>query len=202
MKTWNRSYVLCLLGLPLMACGGAVDLAKPLASDGGAEASPPLPQPESGILADDAGEDAGSEWDGWSAGFASSASGPPPACASAATACGASFPGETAFASSQEAANALVGQWSFCGDTEPGFYAEGQLGEEYAADGKYYELIAGSGGAVQRNMDPAAIGTWAVDLAPNGSLEIHTFGDGVQRNGGLSACPPSLVLLGVESRLP
>ena len=168
--------------------GAGLETGTPPGSDTGAN------KPETG------GDDAG-EWDGWSAGFASSSSGPPPTCASAAVACGAAFPGESAFTSSQDAANALVGQWSFCGQDASGFYPADQLGEEYAADGTYYELIAGSGGTLVRNMDPASISTWQIDLTPTNGIEVHTSGGGVQRSGGLSACPASLVMLGVEARI-
>jgi hypothetical protein len=148
--------------------------------------------------ADDAGSDA--EWDGWSGAFASGSTSPPPACSSPALSCSDAFPGQTPFASAQEAADALVGQWSFCGQTSD-FYPPGQLGEEYAADSTYYALIQGPNGTLVRNLDPTAISVWQVDLAPNGGIEVHTFGGGVQRGGGLSACPPSLVLLSVEARL-
>jgi hypothetical protein len=82
------------------------------------------------------------------------------------------------------------------------FYASGQLGEEYAADGTYYQLISGPGGQLVRNLDPTTIGTWAVDLNPNGGIEIHTYGDGVQRGGGLSVCPASLVVAGIIEARP
>jgi hypothetical protein len=94
-----------------------------------------------------------------------------------------------------------VGQWSFCGQDPSEFYPPDQLGEEYASDGTYYELIAGPGGTLVRNMDPQTISTWQVDLTPNNGIEVHTSGGGVQRSGGLSDCPPSLVMLGVEARL-
>jgi hypothetical protein len=202
MRALKNLFLIGLLGLPLAACSGeVVDVAKSPQDDAGPDAetgTPPVP--ESGTKAETGGDDGG-EWDGWSAGFASSSSGPPPACASAALACGAAFPGQSAFTSSQDAANALVGQWSFCGQAQSGFYPPDQLGEEYAADGTYYELIAGSNGALVRNMDPQTISTWQVDLTPNNGIEVHTSGGGVQRSGGLSDCPPSLVMLGVEARL-
>jgi hypothetical protein len=56
---------------------------------------------------------------------------------------------------------------------------------------------------MERNLDPAWIGDWQVDLTPNNGLEVHTYHGGTQRGGGLSACPPSLVLVGaVEARVP
>jgi hypothetical protein len=207
MKPFHLLCLLCATGLSVAACSGKVDIAKENPDDdsGTAEAGGSSggghPPAEAGPGEGGSTGDDGGAWDGWSAGFASSSSGPPPTCASAALACGAPFPGQSAFASSQDAANALVGQWSFCGESGDGFYAEGQLGEEYAADGTYYELIMGSNGQLVRNMDPAAIGTWQVDLTPDNGLEVHTFGGNDQRSGGLSACPPSLVLLGVVARL-
>src|ERR1019366_3568028 len=146
MRALKTLFLIGLLGLPLAACSGqVVDIAKSQPNDageGGTETGTP-PQPDSGKNTPETGGDGGSEWDGWSGGFASQASGPPPTCASAAVACGAPFPGQTPFASSQDAANALVGQWSFCGQDSSGFYPAGQLGEEYVADGTYYALIAG-----------------------------------------------------------
>jgi len=205
MTPLKNLFLMGLLALPLAACSGeVVDVAKsPETDSGGAleTGTSPTPGSEGGTNKPEAGGDDAGEWDGWSAGFASSASGPAPACASAAVACGAAFPGESAFGSSQDAANAIVGQWSFCGQDSSGFYPAGQLGEEYAADGTYYELIAGSGGMLVRNMDPESISTWQVDLTPNNGIEVHTSGGGVQRSGGLSACPPSLVMLGVEARI-
>ena len=205
MSALKNLFLIGLLGLPLGACSGeVVDVAKSPATDGGGVGSDTgtlPPTGDSGTNRPETGGDDASEWDGWSAGFASSSSGPPPTCASAAVACGAAFPGESAFTSSQDAANALVGQWSFCGQDASGFYPADQLGEEYAADGTYYELIAGSGGTLVRNMDPASISTWQIDLTPTNGIEVHTSGGGVQRSGGLSACPASLVMLGVEARI-
>ena len=60
----------------------------------------------------------------------------------------------------------------------------------------------GSGGQLQRNLDPVYIADWQVMLRPNNGVEIYTHNGGVQRGGGLSACPPSLVLVGVEVRIP
>ena len=211
MRALKSLFLIGLLGLPLAACSGeVVDIAKSQTNDAGeagTEAGVPA-QPDSGKTTPDSGAntpeiggDGGSEWDGWSGGFASQASGPPPTCASAAVACGAPFPGQTPFASSQDAANALVGQWSFCGQDSSGFYPPGQLGEEYVADGTYYSLIAGPNGTLARDMNPQSISKWQVDLTPDNGIEVHTSGGGVQRAGGLSACPPSLVMLGVEARI-
>jgi hypothetical protein len=55
---------------------------------------------------------------------------------------------------------------------------------------------------LERNLDPTTIGNWEVKLRPRDGVEVHTYNDGVQRGGGLSACPPSLVLLAVEARIP
>jgi hypothetical protein len=151
------------------------------------------------IAVDDAG---GFPDDGWGGVGATEASAPPPACGEPTLACGALFPGATSFATAQDAANALVGRWSFCGTDTGGFYPPDQLGEEYTADGTYYQLIADASGQLQRNLDPLAIGNWEVKLLTTGGVEIHTYNGGTQRGGGLSACPPSLDLLGVEARLP
>jgi hypothetical protein len=185
----------CAVGLWLTACGGNVDIAQS-PPDGGAHGGD-----DGGSTADDGGsaEDA---WDGWSGGFADKASGPPPSCSSTALPCGDPFPGMTRFTSSQEAANALVGKWSFCG--QPAFPPSAtQLGEEYTADGTYYQLMMGSNGQLVRNLDPTTSGNWGIDLAPLMQVEIHTMNGNVQRTGGLSACPPSLVIGGVvEARIP
>ncbi len=192
------------LTLSLAACTGQIDIAE--SRDSGQENRTPdgATTPEAGNTppfeaGPGTGGDAGDVWDGWSSGFASKASGPPPACASAPLACGAAFPGETPFATSQDAANALVGRWSFCGQATD-FPSPGQVGEEYAADGTYYSLVMGPNGQMQRNLDPAYITHWQVDLIPGGGIEFHT--GGVQQPGGLSACPPSLVLSVVEARIP
>jgi hypothetical protein len=197
-----------VLGFGLVACTGEVDIAKtPSDGGGGTHVMPPVGDdggdapgyfdvisvPQDGAL-DDGG------WDGWSAGFASEASGPPPSCASAPVACGQPFPGETPFATSQDAANALVGQWSFCGQSISGFYDPNQVGEEYVADGTYYELLMGPNGTLVRNLDPTFIGKWEIDLTPYNGIEIHVGGR--QLGGGLSACPPSLDLAFVETRIP
>ncbi len=197
------SLLTALLG-SLAACNGEVEIAKSpddgTGDDGGYDAGDVAVNvpPDTGVSP---ANDASSGSDGWSGGFADEASAPPPPCGAKALACGEPFPGATAFASAQDAANALVGQWSFCDATNAGFYPAGQVGEEYAADGTYYELIADSAGGIQRNMDPSAIGTWQVELAANNGIEVHTYGGGVQRPGGLSACPLSLVLIGVEARI-
>lgn len=138
--------------------------------------------------------------------WATMATGQPPACSQPPVTCGGAFPGSGAFASSQDAANAIVGQWSFCGDEDGGvgggFYGPGQAGEEYTADGTYYQLVVGPGGTLVRNLDPTTISNWELQLLPHGALEIHTgmFG-GDQRQGGLSACPPSLITIGLETRV-
>jgi hypothetical protein len=199
MKNLKHAWLLGFLVCPLGACSGEVYIAS---TDGGTRGEENVEPEEGGLDSPSEVGQTDAGWDGWSGSYASQASGPAPECNSAPLACGAAFPGQSGFATSQEAANALQGQWSFCGDTDSGFYPPGQLGEEYAADGTYYELVAGSNGQLVRNMDPSAIGTWQVDLTPNGGIEVHTFGGGVQRGGGLSACPQSLVLLGVESRIP
>jgi hypothetical protein len=186
-----------LLAVPV-ACVGQVEIAKNNDDAGHEEGN------EGGsVIGNEAGStlplDAG--WDGWSGAAVGTATGPAPACSMPALACGAAFPGEGDFANSQEAANALVGKWSFCGQTTEGFYPAEQVGEEYASDGTYYELIAGSNGQMVRNMDPANIGTWQIDLTPNGGVEVHTFGGDTQRGGGLSSCPPALDLLFVETKV-
>jgi hypothetical protein len=224
MDASNGLLFIGLIGMSLTACSGQVDIARNADSGGpaqtsqvgsgtsgggtgnagsgassGSSSSGATPsEPDAGTITEPA--DA-ADWDGWSGSFASGSTGAPPSCSEAALACGVAFPGETPFATSQDAANALVGQWSFCGQTDPGFYGADQLGEEYAADGTYYQLIMGSGGQLVRNLDPQTISTWQIDLTPQGGVEIHTSGGGVQRSGGLSACPPSLVLLSVEARL-
>jgi hypothetical protein len=199
MKALERWSSVGVLGLAFAACAGAVTTQRTTATDSGVEGGSRGRGSSSGSGELDATL---TEWDGWSEASVSEASGPPPTCSSPALVCGVPFPGATPFASSQDAANALVGRWSFCGADSSGFYPTYQLGEEYAADGTYYELIGGSGGQLLRNLDPVSIGNWEIDLAPNNAIEVHTFGGGTQRGGGLSACPPSLVLLGVEARLP
>jgi hypothetical protein len=177
--------------------GGASDTGTPIVDTGAPDEAAPH---DAGGGAPD---DSTVEGDGWNGTPATEASAPPPACGSADLACGSPFPGATACATSQDAANALVGQWSFCGEDSSGFYPPDQVGEEYAADGTYYQLIAGTAGGMQRNLDPTTISRWQVELMANDAIEVHTGNTGgIQRGGGLSACPPSLVLLGVEAKVP
>jgi hypothetical protein len=180
----------------VVACGGTVS-QKGTPTDGGHKAGS-----VGGSDGDEQLDATVAEWDGWSGAAVGKASAPAPACDLPALSCGTPFPGATPFSSSQEAANALVGRWSFCGDEASGFYPTYQVGEEYALDGTYYQLVGGTGGQLLRNLDPASMGNWEIDLGPGGVIEVHTFKGGVQRSGGLSACPPSLVLLGVEARAP
>jgi hypothetical protein len=208
--------ILAVLGAA--ACGGAVsptgEVMEPPGGSSGSGSSGSSGSGSSGSSGGSSGggpggssggvpdDDGGIPDDGWSGAGATEASAEPPACASPNLACGDAFPGTMGFATAQDAANALVGRWSFCGSDSSGFYPPDQLGEEYAADGTYYQLIAGTGGQLQRNLDPTAIGNWEVKLLPRGGVEIHTYNDGTQRGGGLSACPLSLELLGVEARVP
>jgi hypothetical protein len=102
-----------------------------------------------------------------------------------------------------EAANTLVGRWAFCGMDTSGFYPPDQLGEEFAADGTYYQLVAGANGSLVRSADTRTMGTWEIKLQQqNDSLAIHTYGDGVQRYGSLSTCPRTLTTIGLEVPVP
>jgi hypothetical protein len=190
---------IAFLGFVLAACGGRVQ-GGPGSSGSGGGASGANSPGQAAAGDDSVPADAGGAWDGWSGNAVSGATGSMPACQAPPVACGQSFPGATAFASSQEAANALVGRWLFCAQSD--FYPPGQIGEEFLADGTYYELDMGPGGQPQRNLDPENISHWQIDLAPNGAVEIHTFGGGVQVGGGLSACPASLDLVVTEQRMP
>ena len=106
------------------------------------------------------------------------------------------------FATSQDAADAIVGRWAFCPGDTSGFYPAYQVGEEYASDGTYYALVSGPNGRLVRDADPRSMGTWEVKLADRGVLEGHTYGGGVQRSADLSACPRALDTIGLEVPAP
>jgi hypothetical protein len=106
------------------------------------------------------------------------------------------------FPTSEDAADAIVGRWAFCPGGTSGFYPADQLGEEYASDGTYYQLVADPNGQLVRNSDPRTVGTWEVKLADRGVLEVHTYGNGTQRSADLSACPRALDAIGLEVPAP
>lgn len=148
-------------------------------------------------------DDADASDDGWDGPGANMATSSGPACNEAPPPCGSLAPAPTAFATAQDAANAIVGRWAFCpgGDTS-GFYPPDQVGEEFAPDGTYYQLVADSSGQLVRNADPRTVGTWEVKLSANDVVEVHTYGNGVQRPVDLSACPRALDALGLEVPAP
>jgi len=77
-----------------------------------------------------------------------------------------------------------------------------QVGEEFAADGTYYALVPGGNGTLTRDVDSRSIGTWEVKLGDHGVLEVHTYGNYVQRTANLSACPRALDTIGLEVPAP
>ncbi|HTQ46779.1 MAG TPA: hypothetical protein VMI75_28690, partial [Polyangiaceae bacterium] len=83
-----------------------------------------------------------------------------------------------------------------------GFYPAYQVGEEFAADGTYYALVPGGNGTLTRDVDSRSIGTWEVKLGDHGVLEVHTYGNYVQRTANLSACPRALDTIGLEVPAP
>jgi hypothetical protein len=200
------------LAFALVACGGQVEVTIEALGDGPGlglgDAGPPdsntlIHNPPDGT---DGGVGANRAPDGGmgssdaliffdASGFAGESTGPPPACSLSPLSCGAPFPGETAFATAQDVANAIVGRWQTC--------AGGWGGEEFAADGTHYQL-RGQGASLQRNLDPTTIGRWDVGIFgnPGGVASIAVYVSNVEgipagasllRTGGLSACPPYLV---------
>jgi hypothetical protein len=150
----------------------------------------------------DTPDDAGAYDDGWNGPGANTSNGAVVACSEPAPPCGSLAPMPSVFASAQEAANVIVGRWSFCPGNTSGFYPPDQVGEEFAPDGTYYQLVADATGRLVRNADPRTVGTWEVKLGPNDVVEVHTYGNGIQRAVDLSACPRALDALGLEVPAP
>jgi hypothetical protein len=62
----------------------------------------------------------------------------------------------------EELADVITGKWIHCTGPTP-FPLDGSAGVEFAADGKYYQLVTDSSGALVRGTGSTSQGTWEVD---------------------------------------
>src|SRR5262249_12671920 len=121
------------------------------------------------------------------------------ACTASPATCASLFPGATSFGSAADAADALVGRWQFCGKYHSG--PADWAGEEFAADGKHYGLVADSSGNLVRDVSPADIDDWSLTLAASGGFEL-IIGNQDEGVAGLSVCPRVLTVPYEDDRLP